>query len=109
MGDHLGHNIVICTYRVKKGAENDFFKLMVGHYPTLLDLGLVRDGFHQMYEGVDSSDGVFFNEIFEWTDAAAVETAHSHEKVQAIWGPMAELCEERGARPAMEFPHVRAL
>lgn len=109
MTDYPGNNIVICTYRVKKGLENDFFKLMVSHYPTLLDMGLVVEGSHQMYEGVDASGGVFFNEIFAWVDAAAVETAHNHEKVQAIWGPMAEMCEERGGRPAMEFPHVRAL
>ena len=42
-------------------------------------------------------------------DAAALEKAHRHPDVQAIWEPMGSLCESRSGSPGMEFPHVERM
>lgn len=52
----------------------------------------------------DNGQPIYF-EIFDWQDGA-VGRAHEHAEVMAIWGPMEALCEARGGKPNMEFPHV---
>jgi hypothetical protein len=103
---------VICTYRVKRGAEGEFRELLRRHWPTLQRLGLVTDEPSQVFEGLAVKEhhdhAPFFMEIFTWKDGAW-NAAHGHPEVMAVWEPMGALCEERGGRPAMEFPHVRRL
>ena len=98
--------IVICHYRVRKNCEADFEVLLEKHWPTLQRLGLVTDTTSQIYKGTEqrSDDPIYF-EIFEWLDGAS-ERAHEHPEVMAIWEPMDQLCEARGDKPNMEFPHV---
>lgn len=76
---------------------------------TLQRLGLVTDAPSHSYKGVEQDNGqpIYF-EIFEWLDGAA-ERAHEHPDVMAVWEPMDQLCENRGDKPNMEFPHVQAL
>lgn len=104
---------VVCTYRVKRGSEDEFRELLRRHWPTLHRLGLVTDDRSQVFEGAaiakDGTDqGPFFIEIFTWNDGAW-NTAHGHPEVMSIWEPMGALCEERDGRPGMEFPHVRRI
>ena len=100
---------VVCTYRVRRGEEAAFRDLLDLHWPTLRELGLVQDVPALRFQGTEPDGGPFFVEIFTWRDARAVEEAHHSGAVQSVWGQMSEHCEERGGRPAMEFPHVERL
>lgn len=102
-------NTVICHYRVARGNEQKFETLLEKHWPTLRGLGLVTDQRSHCFKGVEQDNGepIYF-EIFDWLDGA-VERAHEHPQVMAIWEPMDHLCERRGDKPNMEFPHVVAM
>ena len=100
---------VICTYRVKEGKEKDFEALLKGHVKTLREHGLATDTPSRIYLGKEGADAPFYVEIFEWKDEAAKDTAHELPEVLAVWEPMGVLCEERGGRPSMEFPHVETV
>ncbi len=99
-------NKVICHYRVKRGNETEFEKLLTKHWPKLHQLGLVTDSPPLQFIGEEQDNGepIYF-EIFGWLDDAAGR-AHEHPEVMAIWEPMDQLCESRGGKPNMEFPHV---
>ena len=98
----------IATYRVKAGHEEAFIELLNRHYPTLKSLGLVTDDPPTVYLGKDDEGPVFY-EIFSWKDGEAPGVAHEAPEVMAIWEPMDGLCEDRGGKPGMDFPHVRRL
>lgn len=98
---------VVCTYRVIAGREPEFVKLLRDHWPKLRELGLVVGEPSKLYRGIDREQKPYFIEIFTWRDADAVEAAHASPEVLLLWEPMEKLCESRGGRPAMEFPHVQ--
>jgi hypothetical protein len=100
---------VIGTYLVRTDTEDDFVGLLRRHWPTLSALGLVTSTPAVVYRGEDEAGAPYYVEIFEWADAEAVRQAHEHPEVMAIWEPMEPLREPRGGRPAMDFPHVRAV
>ena len=97
---------VLCTYRVKPDKETEFREVVRQHWPKLRELGMVTDEASALYRGVDEKQRPYFVEIFTWSTPAAVEKAHQHPEVLAIWEPMDALCEARDGRPNMEFPHV---
>ena len=102
-------NKVICHYRVAKGNEREFERLLRDHWPALHRLGLVTEEPSQKFKGEeqDNRQPIYF-EIFDWLEGA-VDRAHEHPEVMAIWEPMDQLCEARGGKPNMEFPHVQIL
>lgn len=97
---------VICTYRVKPGEEDAFKALLAKHWPALKSVGLATDDRPLIYVGKDDTGGPVFTEIFTWTSANAPQLAHEKPEVMAVWEPMGAICEPRGDRPPMEFPHV---
>jgi len=101
---------VICTFRVKSGCEEEFTRLLERHWPTLRDLGLATDDPPQHFRGGEQRSGepIFFH-IFDWASEESAGIAHEHPEVMAIWEPMDGLCEDRGGKPGMDFPHVRRL
>ncbi|HEY6420859.1 MAG TPA: hypothetical protein VIX59_17830 [Candidatus Binataceae bacterium] len=102
------NQIVICTFRVKAGKESAFRELVNRHWPTLNRLGLVEPQPRMIMRGVGKGNEGDLVEIFAWKERA-FETAHTHPEVMAIWDPMEKLCEARGGRPAMEFPHFETI
>ena len=99
-------DIVVCHYRVAPGNEAAFEALLARHWPCLNELELVTDAAPQHFVGREQdNDRPIYFEIFEWRPGA-VERAHEHPAVMAIWEPMDTLCESRGSKPNMEFPHV---
>jgi len=100
---------VICLYRVKRGNERKFTKLLERHWPTLRALGLATRKRARHFRGAEKIGEPLFVEIFEWESAAASARAHEHPEVAAIWEPMDTLCESRAGKPNMEFPHVQPL
>jgi hypothetical protein len=100
---------VICLYRVARGNEDEFSRLLARHWPTLHGLGLTTDTAPRHYRGVEQDGAPLFVEIFEWASEGASGSAHEHPEVMAIWEPMDKLTEKRGGRPNMEFPHVQPI
>ncbi|MFP6805918.1 MAG: hypothetical protein VB957_01790 [Pseudomonadales bacterium] len=99
-------NKVICHYRVTKGNEAEFEILLTKHWPVLHKLGLVTDDPSVQYKGEEQDNGQpIYYETFDWLDGA-VDRAHEHPEVMAIWESMDKLCETRGDKLNMEFPHV---
>jgi hypothetical protein len=100
---------VVCTYRVETSAAGEFREVVSRHFPALLELGLVLPEPRMLLESLKPPDKPVFVEVFAWRDQAAIETAHSHPKVLAVWERMGPLCEARDGLPAQEFPHYRSL
>jgi hypothetical protein len=100
---------VICHYRVAAGNEAAFEELLHRHWPTLHKLGLVTDEPPQQFKGTEQDNGqpIYF-EIFDWREGLT-KPPSEHPEVMAIWEPMDQLCEQRGGKPNMEFPHVRPI
>jgi hypothetical protein len=101
--------IVICTYRVRRGREAEFERLLARHWPTLRSLDLVTDQAPQHYRGAEPDGAPVFVEIFGWRSAEALRLAHEHPEVMVIWEQMDKLTEARGGRPNLEFPHFQPL
>ena len=100
---------VIALYRPKPGREADLAKLVAEHVPALRSFGLATRAPVQLLR---ASDGTLL-EIFDWRDAAAVESAHGDPRVHALWGRFEELCEfvTLGGLPEANgpFPHFERL
>lgn len=102
----MSDNTVICQYRVRQGSEAAFEQLLTQHWPALQRLGLVTNSPSTIYRGFEQDNHqLIYFEIFTWL-SGAVERAHEHPEVMAIWEPMDQLCETRQGKPNMEFPHV---
>lgn len=104
-----GPATVLCTYRVKQGQEKAFIALLDKHWPTLHGLGLTTEDPSQVFRGSDEKGKPYFVEIFTWKSGESPGAAHHLPEVMAVWEPMGGLCEARGDRPSMEFPHVEPL
>jgi len=100
--------VVICTYRIKKGHDAAFLKQLARHWPTLKRQGLVTGKASTVYRGVDESKNSFFVEIFTWK-ARGAQNAHKDPAVMQVWEGMGVHMEKRLGRPEMEFPHVEAV
>ena len=99
----MTNETVICTYRVRREAEEEFRQLLRGHWVTLHDLGFVTDNEPLVLRQLDEPTYV---EIFTWVEGG-FGRAHEHPEVLAIWEPMDPLLEDRDGRPKWEFPHYR--
>lgn len=100
---------VLATYRVRRGKEAAFRRLLSRHWPVLRGLRLVTPEPPVTYEGRDASGRTFFVEVFTWRGGRAVATAHSHPAVARVWDEMGRLVEDRLDRPRWEFPHVHEI
>ena len=97
---------VIAVYRPKPDCADALLALIRTHVPGLRDLGLASDAPVTLLRSLN--DGTFL-EIFDWVDAAAVETAHTHPVVQELWERFGELAEFATLSSLAEaeslFPH----
>ena len=101
-----GPATVVCNYRVKKGSEGEFEKLLARHWPTLDKLGLVTAEPSTIHRGSDETGATFYLEIFTWKDGSTPQRAHEMPEVMAVWEPMGRCTQARGGRPPMEFSSV---
>jgi hypothetical protein len=97
----MAKETVICTYRVRGGAEDQFVDLLRRHWSTLHELEFVTGDRPTVLRGVDDPTYV---EIFTWVEGGFA-LAHEHPEVLAIWERMEPLLEDRDGRPKWEFPH----
>lgn len=94
MGD-----MVIVAYRPKPGREDELLELTRDHVPELRRLGLATD---RATLAMQSKDGIIV-EVFEWQDGA-INAAHSHPDVIAMWERYAAVCDYV---PLHELPEAR--
>jgi hypothetical protein len=100
----MAKETVICTYRVRPEAEDDFVDLLERHWNTLHELGFVTDEESLVFRGTDG--GLTYVEIFTWFEGG-FDRAHEHPDVIAIWEPMEPLLEERDGQPRWDFPQFQ--
>ena len=81
-------HMVIVGYRPKPGHEDGLLALTREHVPTLRRLGLATE---RPALAMRSKDGVIV-EVFEWADGA-IEKAHQHPDVTAMWARYAAVCD----------------
>jgi len=101
----MANETVICTYRVRADAEDDFRALLARHWDTLHNLGFVTDDRPLVFRKLEEPTYV---EVFTWVEGG-FDQAHEHPEVLAIWEPMEPLLEDRGGQPRWEFPHYQQL
>jgi hypothetical protein len=99
---------VMVTYRVKRGSEKKFEKLLQVHWPTLNRMKLVKGAPSIVFRG-QRNRRTFYVEIFSWKSDEAVAHAHHLPEVMKVWEPMAALVEKSYGRTGMEFSSVCAL
>jgi hypothetical protein len=100
--------MAMCIYRVRADSEPQFLELLRRHWPTLRDLGLATKEASTILRG-EEEGGPFYVELLPWRDDEAPGEAHKYAEVVALWGPIEDLCESRGGRPPIEFPHVKRI
>ncbi|MGH7864769.1 MAG: hypothetical protein ACREQB_07255 [Candidatus Binataceae bacterium] len=96
--------VVICTYRVKRGSEAAFRHLLRKHWSVLNRMNLVTKQPRLVLRGLGNHNRGDLIEVFAWR-RDGFQRAHKSPEVLAIWEPMEKLCQARGGHPAMEFPH----
>ena len=97
----------IARYRVKPDCVEQFLKLIERHWSIMRGLDLITDREAEVFVGQERGTGrplVF--EIFEWSDEAAVDRAHTHPDVSQAWEAMGPLCEARDERGPFEFENL---
>jgi hypothetical protein len=97
----MAKETVICTYRARAEAEDDFLAILGRHWATLHDLGFVTDEQSRILRHTEESTYV---EIFTWVEGGFGQ-AHEHPDVLTVWEQMDPCLEERDGRPKWEFPH----
>lgn len=91
---------MLCTYRVKRGREAAFLRLLSRHWPTLRRAGLATSEPARVLRCRGKRGGTFFVETFSWAHAGASGAAHESRAVMAVWGPMEALLD------GMDFAEV---
>lgn len=81
--------VVIAGYRPHAGQADTLLHTLRRHVPTLQRLGLAT---RRAPTTLRAADGTLL-EVFEWASAAAIEAAHHHPEVQAMWADFAAVCE----------------
>ena len=81
--------IVIACYRPKPGQDEALRALIRDHVATLRSIGLVTN---RAPITMEAADGTIV-EVFEWASAGAIETAHGHPTVLAMWDRYAQVCD----------------
>lgn len=81
--------IVIGVYKPKDGKNEEMKEILKSHVPLLRSLGLATFRPPLIMKSKNGS----YIEIFEWSSSEAIEKAHNHPDVQALWKRFKEVCE----------------
>lgn len=80
--------MVIPVYKPKPGKEAELDALTREHVPILRRLGFATD---RPALAMRARDGSIV-EVFEWVSQEAIQKAHSHPEVLAMWAKYEECC-----------------
>jgi hypothetical protein len=86
---HPVPRIVIAAYRPKAGKAAMLLSEVRDHHPYLYSEGLVTEREPIVMR---AKDGTIL-EVFEWASEAAIEQAHHHPGVNAMWDRFEVCCE----------------
>lgn len=81
--------VVIARYVPKQGMESVLRAAIGDHVPVLRAAGLATDRRPIVMRAADGS----YLEVFEWVSADAIDEAHDHPDVQALWERFESSCE----------------
>jgi len=93
---------VLCIYRVKKGKESEFQRILAKHGPALYKAGLTPEGAPKIWRSETRDGKTVFVEMMQWKDENSSNAAHQMPEVMAVWEPMGNLTD------GMEFLHLQA-
>jgi quinol monooxygenase YgiN len=94
---------VLCIYRVKKGKEAAFRRLLAKHGPTMKKAGLQGAPPKVWKGGSRRQPGSIFIELMQWKDERSSDAAHQMPEVMAVWESMGNYTD------GMEFVHLEPL
>lgn len=80
---------VIAAYRPRPGHEAALAAAVRDHVPLLRAEGFATD---RAATVMRAADGTVI-EVFEWVSREAIDAAHLHPAVQALWARFASACE----------------
>ena len=81
--------IVIVGYKPKPGKAEALKVLMKTHVQRLRQEGLAPNRESIIMEATDGT----IVEVFEWTSAEAIQSAHKNPAVLQMWGEYADVCD----------------
>ena len=81
--------IVIVGYRPKPEKDAELRALLATHVSRLRDFGFVTDRPPVLMQSGDGS----YVEVFEWVSMKAIDKAHTHPEVLAIWKEFEAVCD----------------
>lgn len=84
----MNERITIVAYKPLPGKEHELTILVSTHHPRLLKIDLVTDREPIVMQAEDGS----ILEVFEWKSKEAIQAAHSHPDVLAMWKEFSEVC-----------------
>lgn len=79
--------IVFALYRPHAGKDAEMLQAVAKHYPVLRRLELITDRAPVVARASDGS----IVEVFEWVSEDAVQKAHEHPEVAAVWELMGKV------------------
>jgi quinol monooxygenase YgiN len=92
---------VLASFKPRPGQEGALLAVVRGHVPTLQRLGLATDRASLVMRAADGT----IVEAFEWRSAAAIDAAHQHPEVLAMWKEFEAACEYTSLKDLAEAQH----
>lgn len=92
---------VLASFRPRPGQEDALLAVVREHVPLLQRLGLATDRASLVMRAADGT----IVEAFEWTGAAAIDAAHRHPEVLALWQRFEAACEYTSLKDLAEAKH----
>lgn len=100
-GPANGPRVVIATFRPRPGQEVALLAVVRDHVPTLRRLGLATARGAYVLRATDGT----LVEVFEWMSSAAIDAAHRHPEVLAMWQRFEAACEYTSLKDLAESQH----
>jgi uncharacterized glyoxalase superfamily protein PhnB len=92
---------VLACFRPRPGQEAALLEVVRTHVPTLQRLGLATDRASLVMRAADGT----LVEAFEWISGAAIDAAHRHPEVLAMWQRFEAACEYTSLHDLAEGRH----
>jgi hypothetical protein len=92
---------VLASFKPKPGQEAALLAVVREHVPTLQRLGLATDRASLVLRAADGT----LVEAFEWVSPAAIDAAHRHPDVLAMWQRFEAACDYTSLKDLAEAQH----
>jgi quinol monooxygenase YgiN len=92
---------VLASFKPKPGKEAALLEVVREHVPTLQRLGLATERPSLVMRAADGT----IVEAFVWRSSAAIDAAHQHPEVLAMWQRFEAACEYTSLKDMAESQH----